>query len=282
MPAFADQLSEMGRRPATVSSYISDVRLFLKFLVDQRIAVDDLSPVILRYYHEFLCHTLLLQDNSLRRKIISIKLFFAFLSLEKKIAGNPFVASVTPSRDDSLWGTLADDDLQKVLLYLRDRQDLLSLRNSAIIHLLAFEGLKASELVALRWQHFIPRTLDGSLRIIGVRQRLIELDCRSNFVLRRYLKQLEVDQLMIDREEMFFGRKGPGGVVALQRLTRHGLKFILHQVAEQLDIATLSPQRLRHYAIRYLRNERNKTVEQTMIHLGLKRIGNINKYAGAA
>ena len=280
MPAFANQLVDMGRRPATVSSYLSDVRLFLSFLVDQRIAIDDLSPTVLRYYHDFLCDELLLRDNSLRRKIISIKRFFAFLSLENKIADDPFVGSTIPNRNDSLWGTLTDDNLQKVLLYLGDRQDLLSLRNLAIVHLLAFEGLKASELVSLCWQHFIPQPLDGSLQIVGARRRLIELDCRSNFVLRRYRQQLETDQLLINRKEMFFGRKGPGGVVALQGLTRHGLKFLLHQIAKQLDIATLSPQRLRHYAIRYLRKERNKTIDQTMNHLGLKRIGNINKYAG--
>lgn len=280
VPAFANQLTSLGREQATVDSYVSDVRLFLSFLAERRVAINDLSLAILQNYYEFLCYELL-QDNSLRRKIISIKQFFAYLSLEKKIVDDPFVGSIIPKRDDSLWGTLTDNDLQKVLDYLHDCQGLSDLRNSAIVHLLAFEGIKASELVSLCWQHFFPQRLDGSLEVIGVRRRLIDLDCRSNHILRRYQRQLEQHRSIGGRELIFFGYKGPGSAVALQGLTRHGLKFLLHKLAEQLDIASLSPQRLRHYAIRYLRNERNKTVDQTKVHLGLRRIGNINKYAGA-
>lgn len=280
MPAFANQLTSMGREQATVDSYVSDVRLFLSFLAEQRVAIADLSPAILRNYYEFLCYELL-QDNSLRRKVISIKRFFAYLSLEKKIIDDPFVGSIIPKRDDSLWGTLTDNDLHKVLDYLCDCQGLFNLRNSAIVHLLAFEGIKASELVSLRWQHFFPRKLDGSLEVIGVRRRLIDLDCRSTQILRRYQRQLKQHRSIADREVMFFGYKGPGSAVALQGLTRHGLKFLLHKLAEQLDIASLSPQRLRHYAIRYLRKERNKTIDQTKAHLGLRCVGNINKYTKA-
>lgn len=280
VPAFAAQLTSMGRRRATVSSYVSDVRLFLNFLVERRVAVDDLSPVILLSYHEFLGHELSLQDNSLRRKIISIKRFFAFLRLEKMVIDDPFVGSVIPTRDNSLWGILADDDLQKLFDYFGNCQDLTSLRNSAIVHLLSFEGLKASELVALSWRDFVPHRLDGLLRIVGPRARVIELDCRSTYVLRRYRREFARQRLTDGRGVMFWGCKGPGGIVVLERLTRHGLKFLLHKLAEQLGIATLSPQRLRHYAIRHLRKERKKTVVQTMNHLGLKRIGNINRYAG--
>ena len=142
--AFRASLVERGRSAATIASYSSDVRLFLQFMHDKQLTSEDLSAATLHSYRVFLQHDNALQENSLRRKTIAIRQFFSFLGDNDVLADNPFEKTTIPARDDTLHYELASDALTQLLAALAKRQDTQSLRNVAIIHLLAFEGLKAS------------------------------------------------------------------------------------------------------------------------------------------
>ena len=277
VPAFRAYLAERGRSAATIASYGSDVRLFLQFMHDQQLTSEDLSAATLHAYRDFLHNDHELQDNSLRRKIIAIRQFFVFLTINDTMTDNPFEKSIIPERDDTLSYALEDDKLNHLLAALAKRKDAQSLRNIAIIRLLAFEGLKASELTALHWRDFMPSRRRALLRIVGSRQRTIDLQPASASSLRQWQRFVRQRHPRLDDKLIFGGYKGRDGALPLATLTRHGLKFILAQLATQADISSLSPALLRHHATR-LMLQQGKSIADSMTHLGLKRTGSISKH----
>ena len=277
IPAFKANLTAQGRSAATVTSYSSDIRLFLQFMHERQLTSEDLHTTTLQAYRDFLCLNKKLQDNSLRRKIISIRQFFLFLVEAEEIASNPFEKTTIPERDDSLHYELDSDKLQQLLTMLAARQDTQSVRNLAIVHLLAFEGLKATELTLLRWRDFIVGRISAMLRIGGLRQRTLNLQPATAHSLQNWRRCVQQSYPQLDDKLIFGGFKGPERTLPLTTLTRHGLKFILAQLAAQADITSLSPELLRHHATRHMLQQ-GKSVEDSMLHLGLKRTGSINKH----
>lgn len=276
IPIFKKYLEAKGRSTSTVTSYSSDVRLFLAFLRKYGLTHEDLSARTLSDYCISLNREGVVRENSLRRKIISIRKFFAFLAENETLPANPFEKAVIPTRDDSRHYELATRDLQSVLSHLQGNTDLQSLRNLSIIHLLAFEGVKATELTKLEWQNYIKEKFSALLHITGKRKRVIRLQSETAPVLNLYRHKLCL--ATTGTTSMFSGTKGPGGALTLATLTRHGLQFLLHKLAVKANVASLSPERLRHHAIRHLLSQRGRTASEVMAHLGLKRIGNIRRY----
>lgn len=275
IPIFEDSLTKQGRSKATIASYRSDVRLFLVFLQERQLTSEDLTAATLLVYRRLL--RVELQENSLRRKIISIRQFFACLKTQQLLADNPFERAIIPERDDELHYELDKQQLQRILRKLQARDDVQSVRNLAIIHLLAFEGLKATELTTLHWKDFAAGRLSAVLRIGGRRTRLITLRPPTARRLRNW-RQIVRQHYSYKRDEMMFGGfKGYAGTVLMTKLSRHGLKFLLKQLAEQSALSSLSPETLRHHAIRHML-QRGMSVEESMAHLGLKRTGNIRKH----
>ncbi len=277
IPAFKAFLVERGRSAATIASYGSDVRLFLQFMHERQLTSEDLSAPMLHTYRDFLQTDSAPQENSQRRKIISIRQFFAFLTASNALADNPFEKTIIPERDDTLHYELESDKLNQLLTALAKRKDTQSVRNLAIIHLLAFEGLKATELTTLHWRDFVTSRGAALLRIIGSRQRMIDLQPASTNSLRQWQRCVRQRHPQCDDKLIFGGFKGPEGALPLATLTRHGLKFILAQLAAQATITSLSPSLLRHHATRHMLQQ-GKSIEDSMAHLGLKRTGNISKH----
>lgn len=277
IPAFKAYLGNKGRSAATIASYSSDVRLFLQFMHDQQLTSEDLNTTALHLYRDFLRTDRELRENSLRRKIIAIRQFFVFLHTSEMLADNPFEKTIIPERDDTLRYELEADKLTQLLAILAARRDTQSVRNLAIIHLLAFEGLKASELTGLHWRDFVASRRAALLRIGGSRPRTIDLQPASTYSLRRWQRQARQRHAQCDDRLIFGGFKGPDGALPLATLTRHGLKFILAQLAAQAAVSSLSPALLRHHATRHMLQQ-GRSIEDSRAHLGLKRMGSIRRH----
>ncbi len=277
IPAFKAHLAIRGCSGATVDSYSSDVRLFLQFMHARQLSSEDLDASTLHAYCDFLQTDSARHENSQRRKIIAIRQFFTFLTDDATLTDNPFEKAIIPVRDDTLHYELQSDKLTQLLTALAKRADTQSVRNLALINLLAFEGLKASELVALRWQDFVPSPRGALLRIGGNRQRVINLQPATVAGLRQWQRVARQRHPQLDTRLMFGGFKGPEGALPLATLTRHGLKFILAQLAVQADIPSLTPALLRHHATRHMLLQ-GKSITDSMAHLGLRRTGNVRQH----
>lgn len=272
---FASSLRSKGRRPATIESYQRDARDFLEFLestavplglVDTEILGEYIAKLFLRERH-----------NSIRRKIIGIRQFFRFISDINHEPDSPLDHYPIPARDESLPDDLRDDDIEEITgILLSQKQTLKSKRDLAIFYLLAFEGLKASELINLKWENLIFSQNTNSLHVFGSRGRTIIMEGSTALALKNYKTHLEKVLYPLP-EDIFISFKGREAQTITPKISRHGLKFLVYELGDVSGIHHLNTELLRHYATSY-QLSLGKSPAEVMAHFGLKRLGNIAKH----
>lgn len=284
--AFADfpaNLKLRGKQPSTVESYTRDASRFLEFMHEKKLRLGNLEPDTLLAYENYLRHDCDGRTNSVRRSIIGIRQYFRFLVDRKVIRESPFDLVPLPARDDGLPDQLDEEDVAMLIeAASATTPPIKAARDRAIVSLLSFEGLKASELITLVWTDLM---LDdnlavwGSLSIPGDRGRAIILGPESAAALDAYrnlFREWSAQRPgVISR--MFISFKGRESAVSTPTMTRHGLKFVMYELGDKIGVSALNSELLRHHAIRH-QLALGKTPEELMGHLGLRRLGNIARH----
>ena len=263
LPLFASSLADRGKSPATISDYSRDARKFSQYLQQHRLELQNLDRQVLEQYCQYLHNEHGNSSNSVRRKVFGIRQFFDFLCAKKVIVTNPFQAFSLPKYIDNPNSAYRNIDFEHTAVYLRSRK---LYRQLAVLYLLAYEGIKASELINLRWQDFVQDKRRSILKIQGTRQRIIHLQHETTSALLAYRRNRRIGII-------FRGERGPHR----EELTRHGLKFMLYQLAQKTNNAPISCEKLRNHAIAFQLAQKNSTAA-VMAHLGLRRVGIIKKY----
>jgi integrase/recombinase XerD len=279
---FADALRSRGKQPATVESYCRDAQRFLDYLTRARLPMSEVEPDTLIAYQEFLRGDCEERDNSVRRTVIGIRQFFRFLSETAVVKATPFDAVPIPVRDEVTPKGLNPEDVASLLqVAAGGRPECKAARDAALVSLLAHEGIKANELISLRWVDYLQEQGRGTLRIGGARARAVLLSNTSNELLAIYKRSYQAIRhpAIVGNAErrIFIAFKGRDAASPLPVMTRHGLKFILYDLGDKVGLAKLNTEQLRHFAVTYLIGL-GKTPEEIMAHLGLRRIGNIAKH----
>lgn len=279
---FAESLRSRGKQPATVESYCRDAHRFLDYLGKYKMQPTQVEPETLLAFQEFLRSDCEERDNSVRRTVIGIRQFYRFLSESQTIKTTPFDLVPIPVRDDRLPKGLAPDDVESLLrLALSGRPECKAARDAAMVSLLAHEGIKANELINLKWHDYVTERDRGSIRITGSRARAVLLSKESHELLSSYkhLYATVRHPAIVNSAEkrVFIAFKGRDAASPLPVMTRHGLKFILYELGDKAGLRKLNTEQLRHFAVSYLISL-GKSPEEIMLHLGLRRIGNIAKH----
>lgn len=282
LSGFKKHLSISGRQKSTISSYATDIKYFSHFLYSNKLDYKKIELINLEHFTTQLKYQQKKSANSIRRKIISIRQFYRFLLEKNKIDSNPFAKSIIPDRKENLPNLLCPKDLKKILKQAKSHPNKIKgTRDCAIIALLALEGLKASEVITLKWDDLILASKQSSLRIKGPKKRAIFLDLYSQNALKAYHEVLTKQKKKILKpkksKHIFIAFKGQELETALSEITRHGMKFLLYEIGLESGIKKLNTELLRHYAINYLLNKKND-LEAVKQHLGLKQAGNILKH----
>ncbi len=279
---FAGALRKKGKRPATVESYCRDVSRFSSFLIEKEIRFRQVDRDVLFSFENFLRVSLSEKENSVRRSMIGVRQFFRFLKEEISESFLSVEYVPIPERKDVVPSVFEEKDILRLIhMAERGRPDIKAARDAAIIALLSFEGVKANELVMLRWSDFLGDAKGGTLKIFGVRERAISLSEAATKALLHY-RELYTNAkhpafLKAGEKKIFIAFKGREILTPIPSLTRHGLKFLLYELGEKAGIEGLTTEKLRHYSIsRFLVH--GKSPEYIMKHLGLKRKGNVTKH----
>ena len=280
---FSQYLKTGGKSQATIDCYCRDARYFFEFINAQHPDLTGIQSETLLDYKEFL--ELSDKENSVRRKIISIRQFFRFLKITDLIRSTPFDDVPIPSRNESIPLDLDNAAIDRVLAFYSDQklESLKSKRDAAMLFLLGKEGIKANELIHLKWSHYRASCPNSSLFISGKRGRTIEIDEQTDKILVKYKDSLlhyeKEASLSINVEAMFVAFKGKQCSLLIPHMTRHGLKFALHEIGEKFSISNLTTEVLRHYAIQQFIGK-GTSLENLLKHLGLRRPGNVGKHFG--
>jgi len=282
LESFTKELKSKGKLPSTIESYRRDASRFLIFLAKHRIAPTKVGPETLTSYQSYLQTECKEKENSIRRTIIGIRQFYRYLCQIEVLVESPFDEVPIPVRDESLPHELLPDDITLLIKSAQnDSRIFLGARNALIVCLLAYEGLKATELIDLCWSGYLGDS-KPTLHIGGTRTRTILLSEESSDQLQTYQKLYQNYKnhphiLKEEKKRILISFKGRDSTVPIAKMSRHGLKFILYDLSEKLGSRPINTELLRHHAVSYLLSNGNSP-EEIMNHLGLRRLGNISKH----
>ena len=277
---FAATLKATGKSVATVESYCRDAKHFISYLEANQTTINEVEPDALVAYQEYLAVNNLQKENSIRRKVIGTRQFFRFLTEEKQITHTPFDSVPIPERNEALPEPISGLQVESMIRKC-NVGSIKGSRDAAILCLLAYEGIKASELIALKWTDFIQGKSQGMLKIPGPRARTIGLSQASTKHLILYKKEFSKYKELTSESDfetqMMIAFKGKEGAILLPKMTRHGLKFMLYEQGLSVGLNHLNTELLRHFSVNHLLSL-GFAPETVMNHLGLRRLGNIAKH----
>ncbi len=243
----------------TISAYKNDLRSFKEFLNGR-----DPLEVTKRDIFEFLMKLSKrrLKPTTLRRKISSVRSFYAFLLREGKIEKDPTVDISLPKKDKRLPEVLSLEEIEKILNAIPENS-FRGKRDRAIVELLYSCGLRVSELTGLKVKDIDMK--NGFLKCFGKgsKERIVPFGERAKDVLKKYLKERE--KKGITSEYLFVSRKG-------ERILRQFINAILNKYARKARIRKkVHPHMLRHSFATHLleRGADLRSVQELLGHVDI-------------
>jgi len=175
---------------------------------------------------------------TIARKIATLRSFYKFLARQGEVPNNPVKVIRTPRQEKRLPKFLTPADVERLLATPKG-QDLLSLRDVAMLEVLYSSGIRVSELVGLDLEDVDPIGEVARVRGKGRRERLALLGSCALKALNRYLAS-RAKSAVRDTEALFVNRHG----------ARLSARSVRRKLAKYLAAAGLdphvSPHTLRH------------------------------------
>jgi len=199
-------------------------------------------------------------DQSLARKLASIKSFHKFLFLENEVQEDFAKKYQTPKRAKKLPSVLSIDEIVKMLEHI-DKSTPLGLRNMALIELIYGSGLRVSELLSLKIEDIHLNQAYAMVIGKGQKERMVPISDMAVIALKNYLVKARPSlQLQKNNSDLFLNQKG-------QTLSRQGFFKLLKKLAHDVGITTeCSPHTLRHsFATHLLESGMDLRMLQTLL-----------------
>jgi integrase/recombinase XerC len=245
---FLDYLThERNFSDHTVRSYAADLDQFASFLggsdnggveaeeLSKRIV--EATPVDLRRYLAEMRRRDY-RRATIARKLATLRSFYKFLARQGHVEANPVKTIRTPRQEKRLPKFLEPEEVER-LLAAPEGDDLLTLRDRAILEILYSTGMRVSELVGLNLDDVDPIGEVVRVRGKGRRERLAPLGSYALEALDRYLAARAGAEVRDDKA-LLVNRHG-------QRLSARSVR---RKLAKYLKMAGLdpavSPHTLRH------------------------------------
>jgi len=265
---------ERGLAKNTLLSYHQDLEKLSRYLAGKGLSHLDLdeSKAIDFVKSEALRGCAL---NTQAHLISVVRGFYAFLSGEDKIDGNPLAAVEFPRKWKALPHYLSVEQITR-LLELPVPDEPRGIRDRALLELMYATGLRISEVSHLRRDHLY---LDeGFLRVMGKgnKERIVPLGHQAAQCIRRYLDQAR-PVLAGGKSSvyLFLNRSG-------NRLSRQGLWKIIKGYGSQMGISSvLTPHTLRHSFATHM-VERGADLRSVQMMLGHSSISTTEIYTHVA
>jgi integrase/recombinase XerC len=239
--AFREHLKRLGASPHTVRAYLSDLREFERYLAGQQKELLSATHQVIRGHLGQLAQK---HGPSTRaRKLASIKAFYRYLVRRRLLAASPAKILRSPKLPRPLPKVLPVDEAF-ALVETPKLQNVLALRDRAILEVLYGGGLRVSELCSLSVQDW---DREGKvLRVFGKssKERLCPIHRKAALALEAYLGH---------REELLMRTRGLADAQALflnyrgDRLRSRSVARHLDRYARQCGLPRkVSPHALRH------------------------------------
>ncbi len=270
---------EQGASRETIRGYRSDLRQFLSFANESRaasaspLAPDQVDPLLIRSYLAWLDRKGE-KKSSLARKLAALRSLYRFLDRDGLVGRNPAEEVRTPKQPQYLPRVLTKDDAD-ALMELPEGNNLLSLRDRAILETLYSTGARVSELVGMNLEDL--NMGDGLVRLRGKgrKERIVpigEVAVESVKEYRAGLKPSASSQQL--SAPVFMNHRGG-------RLTARSVERIVGKYSSRLVGGRVSPHALRHSVATHLLDE-GADLRAIQEMLGHASLGTTQKYTHLA
>ncbi|MCH5171615.1 MAG: tyrosine-type recombinase/integrase [Erysipelotrichales bacterium] len=249
-------------------AYNYDLTNFNKYLVEHKISKIKSSDIV--EYINFLKDIKHLKETSIRRKIISLKLYFNFLYEKKELKSNPFSnLKFKLKREHRLPKTLQIVDIKSLLSVIKSENITSSFskfqkaRNLAIIDILISTGIRIGELSLIKITDI---NLDNKTLLIhgkGKKERLLFLS--SEETINNIHEWIKIrNKLNIQSDYLFVNRYG-------NMLSIHSIEEIYEKYRKKANIINSTPHYLRHtFATNLLSNGADiRSVQEILGHASI-------------
>jgi integrase/recombinase XerC len=252
---YLDHLTfERGLSPLTRENYARDIKLLLE-LADKQ-ALQDIQPQHIRRFIATM-HGRGRGGRSIARSLSAWRGFFDFLGQRHGFTGNPCTGMRAPKSAKTLPQALSTD--QAVKLVAIEGDDLLSLRDRAILELFYSSGLRLAELVGLNIAALDLQNGTVTVTGKGNKTRIVPVGSHAISALRIWLQA----RAMIggaDEQAVFTNQQG-------RRITGRAIQYRIKQWAIKQGInSDVHPHMLRHsFATHVLQSSGDLRAVQEML-----------------
>ncbi len=178
----------------TVSGYLSDLKQFNEFLVEQEVALDDAPYIMVRQWVSELMDAGL-TSRSINRKTSSLKTYYKYLRAQGVLQTNIMTVHKSLKTAKKVQIPFSQLEIDQIFEMPVDLESFVDVRNRVLIELLYATGMRRAELIGLKISSI--DLSNGQVRIIGKRnkERLVPLLKGS---LKMLLKYLELRKKIVD------------------------------------------------------------------------------------
>ena len=248
-------LNQKNYSPNTISSYSYDYKYFINFVFNHlsasKVSLKDLQKLALRDFRSWLSFLKTINPNlsakSLARARASIKSFYFYCILIKKIKSSEIYNLANPKLPKTLPRAVSENQIIKVINILKcEKNKFLQLRNTALIYLLWGCGLRVSELLSLN-----NKQINDNYIIIfgkGKKERIVPLLPEIKIKITEWI-EWKHQNFNHDNDALFISRLG-------KRLSPRYVQKLIEKLRQQLDLdKSFTPHALRHsFATQLLMN----------------------------
>jgi len=269
---FESYMRSVNMSENTITSYLRDVREFMRYLQDENIGVQEAHHGTFTVFLVYLTHKGL-KSSTRRRKMEAVKTFYKAMARMGHVDGNPAADfQDMPKMVEAKARVLTEMEYRSLRDVVRSSRRRSSLRDYAILELALQTGLRRSEICSLAVDdvEFSTKTTVGRVRVRkgkGGKERSVTLNDAAQKALKEYLAVRPGDTV---HQEIFLNNRRKPCDPAI-------ISAVFKKYMEKAGIKGASFHSLRHtFATHSLRKGTNIIVVQEA--LGHKSLTTTQKY----
>ena len=248
----------------TASSYKADLNIFFEFINQQKLNVKALQQTEINKFFQNQ-RDKGFSDNTISRRLSTLKQFFKFLVREGLFDQNPCEDIKNFKSTKKIPGFLSEGEVLKILNCAGTvgKNKAERARNKALIEILYASGMRVSELVSLRKSLFIGNPELILIKGKGNKERMVPISKIALSAIKKYLTELKKTNLELYKSEFLFPSRSKNGY-----LNRERFFLIIKEIASSagLNMQNVSPHKIRHaFASHLLSNGADLRVIQTIL-----------------
>ncbi len=258
---FLHQLEAIsGASPHTIRNYRLDLEAFLTFIKKDCTPNQVTKGMVRSYLAELNLKGA--KKRTVQRRLSSLRSFFKFALKQKWVEASPLESIESPKLDKPLPKAISCEQI-KNLFNQPNTQNLLGLRDRAMLELFYSSGLRVSELVGLEINDFDFKALRMRVKGKGKKERILPVTKNAATWVADYLGH--PDRKAKDYDAIFLNRFGT-------RITVRSIDRLFKKYLLQSGIASsVTPHTIRHtIATHWLENGMDlKTIQTLLGHSNL-------------